>query len=157
MSDGSGLVTTTVINTKLGELENKIPDTSGLATTAVLTTKIGEAENEVLDLSDLAKRTVCGAKISEIKGKSFFTSNSNKFTSDILDAKIKQNKLVDKSDLEAKLATSATNVELKAEHDKMVKLQMHDLTSFLGKIILDNDGSQNMFIYQPTFNVIDFK
>ena len=39
MSDGSGVVTTTVINTKLGEVENKIPDTSALTMTTVLTTK----------------------------------------------------------------------------------------------------------------------
>ena len=39
----------------------------------------------------------------------------------------------------------------------MVKLQTHDLTYFLGKIILVNDGFQNMFVYQPTFNVMDFK
>ena len=39
----------------------------------------------------------------------------------------------------------------------MVKLQTHDLTYFLGKNFLDNDGFQNMFVYQPTFNVMDFK
>ena len=42
MQDMSGLVITTVLNTKMCEVENKIPDTSSLMTTAVLNTKIGE-------------------------------------------------------------------------------------------------------------------
>ena len=36
MPDTSGLVTTTVLNTKNKEVENKIPNTSSLVTTAVL-------------------------------------------------------------------------------------------------------------------------
>ena len=42
MPEVSGLVTTTVFNIKIGEVENKIPDTSGLVTTTILTTKIGD-------------------------------------------------------------------------------------------------------------------
>ena len=37
-------------------------------------------------------------------------------------------------DLDKKLATLATKVELKAEQDKTEKLQMLDLSYFLGKI-----------------------
>ena len=37
-----------------------------------------------------------------------------------------------------------TKVELKAEQDKIVKLQTHDLSYFLGKIFFGDDGSQNM-------------
>ena len=40
--DLSGLVTTTVHNTKNAEVTNNIPDTDGLVTTTVLNTKIGE-------------------------------------------------------------------------------------------------------------------
>ena len=39
-------------------------------------------------------------------------------------------------DLNPKLATLATNIELKAEQDKIVKLQMHDLSNFQVKIFL---------------------
>ena len=35
-----GLVIANVLNTKIGEVENKIPDTSSLVTTTVLNTKI---------------------------------------------------------------------------------------------------------------------
>ena len=43
----SGLVTTTVLNTKISEAENKIPNTSGLVTTTVLNTKLSELENKI--------------------------------------------------------------------------------------------------------------
>ena len=39
---------TTVLNTKIGELENKIPNNSGLKTTSVLNTKTGEVQNKIL-------------------------------------------------------------------------------------------------------------
>ena len=64
----------------------------------------------------------------------------NKFTSDIIDAKIKQKELVDKphisnlaknSDLNTKLATLATKAELKEEQNKIVKLQIDHLSYFL--------------------------
>ena len=39
-------MTTTVLKTKISEVENKMPNTSGLVTTAVLNTKISEVEND---------------------------------------------------------------------------------------------------------------
>ena len=47
--DSCDLVTITILNIKIGEVENKIPDVSGLVTTAVLNTKIGEVENKIPD------------------------------------------------------------------------------------------------------------
>ena len=44
-------MTTTVLNKKTSEVENKIPNTSGLATATVLITKIREAENKTPDYS----------------------------------------------------------------------------------------------------------
>ena len=37
------------LNTKISEVENKIPDTSSLANTTFLNTKISEVENKILD------------------------------------------------------------------------------------------------------------
>ena len=37
------------LNTKISEVDNKIPNTSNLVTTAVLNTKISEVENKILD------------------------------------------------------------------------------------------------------------
>ena len=47
--DPCDLVTTTILNIQIGEVENKIPDVSGLVITAVLNTKIGEVENKIPD------------------------------------------------------------------------------------------------------------
>ena len=82
------------------------------------------------------KKTDYDAIILEIEEKYFTTSGYNKFTSDILDAKIKLKlKLVDKSnnsrkisELNTKIATLATKAELKANQDQLVK---HDLSYFL--------------------------
>ena len=91
-------------------------------TTGVLTTKIGEADNKIPDVSGLIKKTDCNTKISDIERKYFPTSDYNKFMNDILDAKIKQKKMVNESnitdlvknfDLNTKLVTLATKEELK--------------------------------------------
>ena len=66
-------------------------------TTTVLNTKIKEVENKMPVLSDLVKKTDYGAKKSEIEGKYFTTSDYNNFTSDILEAKTKQKELANKS------------------------------------------------------------
>ena len=50
-----------------------------------------------------------------------------------------------------------TKVELKAEQDKIVKLQTHDLSYFLGKIFFGDDGSQNMIFYQPKLETFVLK
>ena len=138
------MATTVVFNTKIEEVENKIHDVNGLATTAFLYTKIGEVDNKIPDFGVLVKKTDYNAKISDIEKKYFTTSDYNKFTSEILDAKIK-----------LKVATLATRAELKAEQDKIVKLQTHDLSYFLGKTCFDNDDIENMFLYQPTFNTLE--
>ena len=96
-------------------------------------------------LSGLVKKTDYDAKISKIQEKYFTTCDYNKFTSEILDIKIKQEKLVNKSDipnlvknsdLNIKLATLATKAELKAEQHKIVQLQAFDWSYFHGKKFL---------------------
>ena len=109
-------------------LIKKIPDVSGLVITTVLNTKTKEVGNKILD-----KKTDYDGKISDIEKKYSATSDSNKFTSDILDAKIKEKELVNKSgisyliknfDLSTKITALATKAELKAEQDKIVNLEM---------------------------------
>ena len=41
-------MTTTVLNTKINEVENKIPNTSNIVTTTILNTKISEFKNNTL-------------------------------------------------------------------------------------------------------------
>ena len=42
-------MSTTVLNTKISKVENKLPDTSSLVTTTVLNIKIEEVENKIPD------------------------------------------------------------------------------------------------------------
>ena len=95
--------------------------------------------------------------------KYFTTSDYNESTSEILDAKIKEKGLLNKSnisnliknfDLNKKLATSATKAELKAEQDKIVKMQTHDLSYFPETKVFGDDDFQKMFVYQPTFSML---
>ena len=60
----------------------------------------------------------------KLRRKYFTISDNNKFTSEILDTKIKETKLVNKS------ATSSLA--------KNSKLWMHDLSYFLGKNVFDD-------------------
>ena len=76
-------MTTTVLNTKIGEVKNKIPYTGCFVTATNLNTKIGEVENKIPDVSSLVTEIVYNAKISDIKEKYFTTSYYDKFTSEI--------------------------------------------------------------------------
>ena len=55
----SGLVTSTILNTKISEAENKIPNSSNLVTTNVLNTKISEIENKIPGNSKLLQYKIC--------------------------------------------------------------------------------------------------
>ena len=50
-------MTTNVLNTKIGEVENKILNVSGLVTAVVLNPKIGKVEDKIPDVSSLVKKT----------------------------------------------------------------------------------------------------
>ena len=98
--------------------------------------KFGEKQNEIPVVSGLVKKKIdYDVKISDIEKRYFTIYDYNQCTSEVIDAKIKENGLVDKckhsnilksSDLNTKLATLITKAELKAEQDNMVKLQMFD-------------------------------
>ena len=100
----SGLVITTVLNTKIGEVEKNIPDYNGLVTITVLNTKIREVENKIPDDS-----------------KYVTTPEFNKFADEIFDPKSKQ----------AKLATGFSKHANKSE-EKIEKLQTFDFSYFVG-------------------------
>ena len=74
----------------IGNVDKIIADISGLVITTVLNTKINEVKNKIPVVSDLGKKTSYSDEILEIEGKYFTISGYNKFTSDIRDAKIKQ-------------------------------------------------------------------
>ena len=55
----------TDFNTKVTEIEGKIPDISGLATKSALTV----VENKISDVSSLVKKIDFNTKVTEIQGK----------------------------------------------------------------------------------------
>ena len=123
----------------------------------VINTKIGIVENRISDVCGLVKKRVYNARISQIEGILFTTSDYKTFTSDMLDAKIKKIELITKSDIfnviknsniNTKLATLVAKAELKIEQDKIVKLEVFDAV-FIINIFLGDDGTQNIFFYQP--------
>ena len=93
-----------------------------------------------------------------MQNKYFTTSDYNKFTSNTLDAKITQKKLVNESYLNKKTKTLATTEEIKtatkAEQDKIVKFQTYDLNLFIGQSYFNNDGAQVYLIFQPIYKTI---
>ena len=130
---------------KIGEVNRKIPDVSGLVTTTVLNTKVKEVNKKVSDLSSLVKKTDYDAKMSDIEKRYFTTSDYSKFRSDIVDAKIKQKELANKSDIanlvkmfyvNTKLTALATKAELKAEQDKIIKFKEFDSSDLHGKTLV---------------------
>ena len=75
-------------------------------------------------------------------------SDNNKFKVEMLNAKIKEQGLVDKSgisrfidssDLDKKVATLATKAKLKQEQDKTVKLQAFNSSYFCDKSHFQDD------------------
>ena len=82
------------------------------------------------------------------KNKYFTTFNHDKFTNNIIHEKITAKRLVNEFSLNEKIKTlskkkkrnkknqEGTNAELKAEQDKIVKLQTYDLSLFIDKSTL---------------------
>ena len=100
--DTSGLVKKTDYNTKIIEIEGKIPDISNLATKTVLTT----IENKIPSVSNLFKKTDYNTKVTEIENKLndhnhdkyIDTSEFNKLAADVFNARLAQANLITKID-----------------------------------------------------------
>ena len=68
----------------------KMLGVSSLLTTTVLNKKIGEVENKILIVSGLFMKTDYNSKTPNIEKKSFTTFDYSKFTKKILETKIKK-------------------------------------------------------------------
>ena len=56
---------------------------------------------------------------------------------------------ISNSDLDNKIKVLATKAELKAEQDKIAKLQPYDLSLFMGYFV--NDGTQNYLTFRRLY------
>ena len=95
-------------NTKITELENKIPDISNLATKTALST----VENKITDTSNLVRKIDYNTKITEIEkkitdlnhDKYITTPEFNSLATNSFNARIAQANLVTKTDFDNKLS-----------------------------------------------------
>ena len=134
-------------NTKISEIESKIPSITGLATTSALTA----VENKIASVSNLVKKTDYNTKITEIEKKLNDHDNLNAI---VLNMKLAQANLVRKTDFDNKLADLNRKIVSNKTRDiairkELKKLNTYDLSYFRGKSYFDEDGTQNWFVFQP--------
>ena len=148
--DTSGLVKKTDYNTKISEIEDKIPDISGLATKTALNT----VENKIPSISGLVKKTDYNTKITDIENilsnhdhdKCVATSEFNTLAA-VFNARLAQANLITKTDFDAKL--SSLNRKITANKTKHF-LNDNDLSYYRGKQYFDEgSGKQNYLIFLP--------
>ena len=97
-------MTTTVLNTKISEVENKIPGTSSLVTTTVLNTKISEIEDKIPNSS-----------------KYITTQEFNTLTTEYVAVRLKQADLLNKTDFDYKL--TSFNKQITSNKTKYLEIQ----------------------------------
>ena len=126
----------TVLNTKISEFENKIPNASSLVTIIVPNTNICEVENKITDNS-----------------KYITTQEFNKLTAENFAARLQKVDSVNKTGFDNKLASFNRQITWnKTKHLEFQKKLNILITKgykfFLGRIYFtSNDGSQNAIVY----------
>ena len=158
--DTSDFVIKTNYNTKITELENKIPDTSNLATKTALTT----SENKIPSVSNLVKKTDYNTKITNIENQLnnhnhdeyIDTSKFNTLATKFFKARLAQANLIRKTDFDAKLSSLNKKItKNKTDHlivkNKQNKLKDFDTSYLIGKSHFEEDGVQNYLIFQPMY------
>ena len=112
-------------------------------------------KNKIPNVSDLVKETDCRAKILDIEFKYFTAADYNKFLSQTLNAKIKQEELVDKSAI-AEFINNADsdNISSNISNESRIKskaIQRFDSSYFPGKSHFEDDFTQNYLAFQPVY------
>ena len=118
-------------NTKITEIEGKIPHTDALVKKTDYNTKITKIEDKIPDISNLARKIALTSVENNLATKTALTTAENK----IPDTNI----LVKKSGYNTKITGIENNIE---------KLQAYDLSYFKGKQYFDEgDGKQNYLVF----------
>ena len=149
--DSSSFVKNTDYNTKITEIEGKIPDISGLATKTALTT----VENKIPDISGLVKNTDYNTKITDIENKlnnhnhdkHVATSEFNTLAVNVFNTRLAQANLITKIDFDAKFSSFYRKITAnKTKHF----LNDNDLSYYRGKRYFDEgSGKQNYLVFLP--------
>ena len=162
--DVSGLVKKTDFNSKITEIEGKIPIITGLATSSALTA----VENKIPDVSDLVTKTDYNTKISDIEKKItdhnhdeyITTPEFNGLTTENYKARLKQAYVITKTDLDTELKKISDRVTSnKSKHlfveIELKKLERFDAAYFRGKNYFDGDITQNYLVFQPVYKYFE--
>ena len=141
------LLKKTDYNTKIAEIEGKIPDVANLTTKTALTT----VENEIPDISNLVKKkkimTLKLHKLNNLNHDKYITTlEFNTLAADVFNARLSQANLVKKTDSDALLSSfslrvSANTREILIAKDKLNKLKTFDSSYFIGKSHFEEDGT----------------
>ena len=178
--DISGLVKKTDYNIKIGEIEDKIPDSSTFVKKTDYNTKITEIKGKILDISGLAtktalttvesnipsfsglvKKTDYNTKISDIENKLnnhnhdkyIATSEFNILAANVFNARLAQANLITKTDFDAML--SSLNKKITANKTKHF-LNDNDLSYYKGKQYFDEgSGKENYLVFLPMKNILN--
>ena len=144
----SGFLLTNVFNSKITEVENKIPDFKNLANK----TEVTAVENKIPDVSNLVTKSDYAVEITKIKNQ--YVTNA------ALDTRHKD--LVQKTTFESelkkvdgKVSKNSSNVlsyeyKLKQREDTVNDLE-RDASYFRGKNYFGDDGIQNYFVFQYVY------
>ena len=150
--DSSSFVKKTDYNTKISEIEGKIPSINNLATKTALTT----VENKIPSISGLVKKADYNTKISDIENelnnhnhdKYATTSEFNTLAANVFNARLAQATLITKTDFDAKL--SSLNRKITVNKAKFF-LNDNDLSYYRGKQYFDAGScKQNYLVFLPT-------
>ena len=131
---------------EIKDAEKKFPILADLLKRTDYNFEISEIENKITDVSSLIKKTDYNSKVSDIESKYITKNDCNKSTKVIVTNVIKSKNLlisefISKADLDKQFERLATKDELKAEEDKIIKLQAFDSSYFGGKNFFGDDGS----------------
>ena len=156
----NGHVKKTDYNTKITEIEGKLPSISGLATVAALTA----VEIKMLIISNLVKKSDYSTKITEIKkkltdhnhDKYITTPEFNRLAADIFNVRLAQANLLKKIDFDAKLSSlnrkiTSNKTKLLLVENELKKLKKFVSSYFIDKSHSEEDGTRNYFVFQPRF------
>ena len=131
-------MTATVLNTKISEVESKIPDTSNLVTTNVLNTKINEVKNKIPN-----------------HDKYITPPEFNWLTAESFAARLKEAGLVNKTDFDNKLTSfnrriTSNKIKHLEVQKKLNSLITKDYNLLLGRFFLQvmMDLRTHLFINQ---------
>ena len=119
-------------NSKITEIEGKMPSISALATSSALTA----VENIIPDVSSLVTKLNYNAKINEIASKYITTADYNKFTKDIVDNSIKSKNLVTKTEFDAKLQDISKRITSNKSEFLLVENELKSYKSLIQVILV---------------------